>query len=203
MHMHMPCTCPRCYGVTTYYGYTYYGSRTMQRLYGVAMNVEATDTERAARIAELPPATRRCVCWLVERIATADTDPRDTPPRDAPDGGDTRASLEGAAAALGAAPGAADLPARLLAAMQGLPDAAALPAMLSAELGGDDGTPAAAAALLARVRVALALAQQARGVRQVAALLGDAEVERSLGGLAGLLSVPLLHPTTTLTLTHP
>ena len=40
-------------------------------------------------------------------------------------------------------------------------------------------------------------------MRQVAALLGDAEVERSLGGLAGLLSVPPLRPTLTLTLTHP
>ena len=45
--------------------------------------------------------------------------PRDALPRDAlPGGGGTRASLEGAAAALCAAPGAADLPARLLAAMQ-------------------------------------------------------------------------------------
>eukprot|EP00964_Phaeocystis_antarctica_P150882 scaffold118397_cov36-Phaeocystis_antarctica.AAC.1 len=44
--------------------------------------------------------------------------PRDALPSDAPGGGGTRASLEGAAAALCAAPGAADLPARLLAAMQ-------------------------------------------------------------------------------------
>ena len=64
----------------------------MQRLYGVAMNVEATDKEMAARIAELPPATRRCVGWLAERIAAAETpdprdpsrDPRDAPRRDAP-----------------------------------------------------------------------------------------------------------------------
>ena len=104
----------------------------MQRLYGVAMNVEATDKEMAARIAELPPATRRCVGWLAERIAAAETpdppnpsrdpsrDPRDAPRRDAPapSDGDTRASLEAAAAALLAAPAAADLPARLRAAMQ-------------------------------------------------------------------------------------
>ena len=96
----------------------------MQRLYGVAMSVEATDKELGARIAELPPATRRCVGWLAERIAAAEDpdprDPRDAPCRDAPtpSDGDTRASLEGAAAALLAAPAAADLPARLRAAMQ-------------------------------------------------------------------------------------
>ena len=105
----------------------------MQRLYGVAMNVEATEKELAVRIAELPPATRRCVGWLAERIAAAeDPDPSRDPsrgpsrdPRDAsrgdapaPSDGDTRASLEAAAAALLAAPAAADLPARLRAAMQ-------------------------------------------------------------------------------------
>ena len=101
----------------------------MQRLYGVAMNVEGTVKELAAGIAELPPATRRCVSWLAERIAAAqDPDPSRDPsrdPRDAPRGdatapsdGDTRASLQGAAAALLAAPAAADLPARLRAAMQ-------------------------------------------------------------------------------------
>ena len=100
----------------------------MQRLYGVAMSVEATDKELGARIGALPPATRRCVGWLAERIAAAeDPDPRDPAedPRDAPcraapapSDGDTRASLEGAAAALLAAPAAADLPARLRAAMQ-------------------------------------------------------------------------------------
>ena len=107
----------------------------MQRLYGVAMNVEATEKELAVRIAELPPATRRCVGWLAERIAAAEDphpsrDPSRSPsrdpsrepsrhPRDAPRGdapvpsdGDTRASLEAAAAALLAAPAAEDLAAR-------------------------------------------------------------------------------------------
>ena len=113
----------------------------MQRLYGVAMNVEATEKELAARIGELPPATRRCVGWLAERIAAAeDPHPSRDPSRDpsrgpsrepsrhardaprgdapAPSDGDTRASLEAAAATLLAAPAAADLPARLRAAMQ-------------------------------------------------------------------------------------
>ena len=87
------------------------------------MNVEATEKELAARIAELPPATRRCVGWLAERIAAAEDphpsrDPSRNPSRDpsrdpsrhsrdaprgdapAPSDGDTRASLEAAAAAL-------------------------------------------------------------------------------------------------------